>query len=177
MTIKRGEPSRSTVNMVTETDLKAAYSELKENIMPKIDEFNNGKSSQKWINLQRRVEKSVNTENVSLEKAISSLGISDLVVQLHKSHFYSMLITYMKGIEHCTLKRPVYMKDMNNSAIIAYIESEGLDALLSLEVYKTDHNGALFTEYSISILKEDGDKIRLLPFSEIMERIKAIKDS
>lgn len=177
MTIKRGDLSKSAAIMVTEADLKAAYSELQANIMPKIDVFNSGKGSPKWINLQRRVEKSVNTEDVGLEKAMSSLGISDIVVQLHTSYFYGLLITYMKGIEHCTLKSTVFMKDMNNSAIIAYIESEGLDSLFSLVVYKTDKEKALFTEYSISILKEEGDKIRLVPFSEIMERIKSIKDS
>lgn len=177
MTSKRVETAKSAVKMVTEADLKAAYSELKANIMTKINEFNSGKSSPKWINLKRRVEKSVNTEDVGLEKAISSLGIGDIVVQLHKSYFYSLLIMYMKGIEYCTLKRTVFMKDMNNSTIIAYIESEGLDSLFSLVVYKTDHESALFTEYSISILTEDGDKIQLLPFSDIMGRIKSIKDS
>ena len=177
MTTDRGDPSKSAVIMVTQTDLKEAYSELKANIEPKIDDFNSGKSSPKWKKLQRRVEKSVNTENVGLEKAISSLGIGDLVVQLHNSQFYRMLIMYMKGIEHCTLKRTVFMKNMNNSAIIAYIESEGLDSLLSLVVYKTDDEGTLFTEYSISILKEEGNKISLLPFSDIMKRVKSVENS
>ncbi len=176
MAIKKGDTSKGDVNIVAEIQLKEAYSVLKAEITPKIDEFNDGETSSKWINLRHRVENSMNIENVSLEKAISSLGISDLVGQLHKSEFYALLIKHIKSIEYCTLGKPLYMKDMNNSSIIAHIESKGVDSVLSLVVYRTDSAGTLFTQYSISIMKEEGNKIRLVDFSEIMERIKSIEE-
>ena len=163
--------------MVTETELRDAYSELKVDIIPIIDEFNDRKTSSKWMNMLHRVEKSRYSENVSLEKAIASLGISELVDQLHKSEFYALLIEYIKNIEYCSLKKPFLMKDMYDSSIIAHIESEGVDFVFSLGVYKTDHIGTHFTEYSVSIMEGEGDKIRLVDFSEIMEQIRSIENS
>ena len=163
--------------MVTETEFRDAYSELKVNIIPIIDEFNNRKNSSKWANMLNRVEKSRYAENVSLEKAIASLGISELVNHLHKSEFYSLVIEHIKSIEHCTLKKPFLMKDMYDGSIIAYIESEGVDSVFSIGVYKTDHIGTHFTLYSISIMEGECDKITLLGFSEIMEQIKSIENS
>jgi len=163
--------------MVTETELRDAYSELKVNIIPIIDEFNNRKNSSKWANMLHRVEKSRYSENVSLEKAIASLGISELVGHLHKSEFFSLVIEHIKNIEHCTLKTPFLLKDMYDGTIIEHIESEGVNSVFSIGVFKTDEVGTHFTPYSVSIMEGEWDKITLLGFSEIMEQIKSIENS
>ena len=154
--------------MGTETDLRNAYPNLVRDIKPRIDGLDEVKKPSKRIDLSDRVIKASRQEDGKEPEL--SLEIADLVEQVQESKFYHLLVEYVKDKGYFT-HNPFFMIDMDDGPKINHIKNCG-DSVLSLGVYTLIDGKTVDASESISIMKKENDKIKLLDLSEIMKQVK-----